>query len=141
MYGSIYPYRPYDASPELLRAMAVVRPFLRERPQLHGRVLYAQVAKARGLQQYDPQAVVLQALRQEPPASGLCGLLASPLGQVALDALALEFPGWGIVFDLLPPAAKLICTERRQATAQTIFGSATFAAGIGLVIYALKRAA
>lgn len=90
MYGT-YALRPYDRTPELNQAMGVIRLFLRHRqPHLHGWVLYAHVARARG-RQADPQAIVLQALREDPQSSGLCALLASPLGQVALDALALGF--------------------------------------------------
>ena len=87
----------------------------------------------------DPVARVSDALRQSNDANELCQLLASPLGRVAIKMLALEFPTWGIVLDILPVAAQAICSERteRQSLPQLI-GMGALAAGAILIFKALS---
>ncbi len=83
--------------------------------------------------------VVVQALQQEPNSTELCQLLNSPLGQAALNALALEFPGWGLVFQLLPLAAEAICKERNPQSNHMAVAVGAVALGVGLILVALSN--
>ncbi len=137
MYGHTYALRPYDATPELDRATAIVRQFLYRYPDLHARVRYEEFARFAG-RDPNPQGIVQQALRADVSSSNVCTVIASPIGQVAVLALRLEFPGWGLVFDLLPVAAQAICAERRQESTMVAVSGIALFAGVCLVLYALS---
>jgi|GEM_PF-4217913 len=126
------------APAEFQLAKSALRVFLRGDPLLHARAQQARIASAsRWVEAQEPQAVVAQALRNQPNSDQLCQLLNSPVGQLALQALAFEFPGWKLVFDLLPAAAEAVCAERRQGRQQTTAGAALMVAGVGLIALAL----
>jgi hypothetical protein len=133
----MYPaFRPYDWTPELNQAVTAIRLFLRREPHLYSRVQYEYVIqRAFGNVAADPMATVDSALRQDRSSLDLCALLASPLGEAALAALALEFPG-RVLLDLLPVAARMICAERRRQA--NVVGIIALVAGVGLMLRAVS---
>ena len=119
---------------------STLRVFLRSQPLLHARTQEARIAGVAGWAAADySQAVVTQALTSQPNSNELCQLLSSDIGQLALQALSFEFPGWKLIFDLLPVAAQAVCQQRRQGAAQTTAGASLMMAGVGLILYALSR--
>jgi hypothetical protein len=135
-------YGTHDQLPRLNQAMTAVRGFLRREPCLHMAVQAAYIAWACGWEAEDPNVMIGQALRRDPASVDVCAVLAGPLGQAALAALAFEFPAAPILFELLPPVAQLICAERRRDKNVAV-GVGALAAGVGLILYALsgKKAA
>jgi hypothetical protein len=128
------------APAEFQLAKSTLRVFLRSQPLLHARTQEARIAGVAGWAAADySQAVVTQALVSQPNSNELCQLLTSDIGQLTLQALSFEFPGWKLVFDLLPIAAQGLCEQRRQGAAQTSAGASLMLAGVGLIVYALLR--
>jgi hypothetical protein len=119
---------------EVHQAKTAVRIFLAKNPRLHPALSPAYLTG-------DPKAAVSAALQQDQNSSQLCDLISSPVGQLALQTLLIEMPQWRLVIELLPVAAQGLCQDRRQGASQTGFGAALMVAGLGLLVYALKRAA
>jgi hypothetical protein len=131
------------APTEVQLAKSTLRAFLQSQPLLHARAQEARIAAAAGWAEADySPAVVAEALGGHPESNELCQLITSPVGQLALQALTFEFPGWKLVFDLLPLSAQALCAERQQGNRQAA-GAMMMLAGVGLIAYALfgKKAA
>lgn len=141
MIGAIHPYafRPYQWTPELAAAVARVRPFVQRNPYLPAVVQAEQLARFVG-RDPDPVRRVSEALRLADDANEVCQLLASPLDQLALKMLALEFPTWGIVFDILPVAAQAICSEQTESQSlPKVIGIGALVAGAILIFSAFQQ--
>ena len=125
------------ARPEIERAKSVLRPFLRMNYALPGLVGAERFASAFG-RTPNPAGVVLQALSQEPNSNDLCKILSGPIGELALKELAIEFPGWGLVFQLLPVAAQAICQQKNGMSISPVVAFGAFLLGAWLVLLAIS---
>jgi len=125
--------------PEVNRAKSVLRPFLQLNPGLPALVRAEHLAGAFG-RTPNPTGVAIQALSQEPNSGDLCQILASPVGQFALQELAVEFPPpWGLVFQFLPVAAQAICRERSgQLAVSPALALGALLLGAWFVLYAVS---